>query len=88
MWDAENLFSNEQALAPGDSTNIVDAGSPDPRPGTGTRPARPPATAPAGRTGYGLIGMRERFETLPGGGSVTVQDADGWFTLRAEARLR
>ncbi len=70
----------------------VDAGSPDPgpgpRPGTGTRPARPPATAPAGRTGYGLIGMRERFETLPGGGSVTVQDADGWFTLRAEARLR
>ena len=49
-----------------------------------------PGTRPAGAAGggYGLIGMRERFETLPGGGSVTVQDADGWFTVRAEAGLR
>ncbi|MFT4226166.1 sensor histidine kinase, partial [Micropruina sp.] len=45
-----------------------------------------PAGAPGG--GYGLIGMRERFESLPRGGSATVQDADGWFTLRAEAGLR
>lgn len=49
-----------------------------------------PSARPAGASGggYGLIGMRERFETLPGGGSVTVQDADGWFTVRAEAGLR
>lgn len=29
MWDAENLFSNEQALAAGDSDNIVDVGAAD-----------------------------------------------------------
>ena len=49
-----------------------------------------PSVRPAGASGggYGLIGMRERFEALPGGGSVTVQDSDGWFTVRAEAGLR
>lgn len=51
---------------------------------------RLPSARPAGASGggYGLIGMRERFEALPGGGSVTVQDSDGWFTVRAEAGLR
>lgn len=47
----------------------------------------PEAGRPA-RSGYGLIGMRERFGALPHGGSVTVSQANGRFVVRAEARLR
>ncbi|MDL9979160.1 sensor histidine kinase [Microbacterium sp. ASV49] len=36
--------------------------------------------------GYGLVGMGERFAALALGGSVTTAEADGVFTLTAEAR--
>ncbi len=54
-----------------------------------TTPDAPEATPPRPeRSGYGLVGMRERFSTLPLGGRVTATRADGLFTLEAEARLR
>lgn len=37
--------------------------------------------------GHGLDGMRERFDALPGGGSVEIRRRDGRFTVIAEARL-
>jgi signal transduction histidine kinase len=38
--------------------------------------------------GYGLVGMRERFASLPYGGTVTTDAAPDRFTVVAEARTR
>ncbi|MFT4216182.1 MAG: histidine kinase [Micropruina sp.] len=58
------------------SNSVPDAPCPEPEASRGVSP------------GYGLIGMRERFEALPLGGSVNVTEGDGRFTVRAEAMLR
>jgi signal transduction histidine kinase len=46
---------------------------------------RTAAASDGAHSGYGLVGMRERFAALPGGGTVTAGIVDGCFTVTAEA---
>lgn len=53
-----------------------------------SNPLRDPAADEPGRSGYGLVGMRERFARLPLGGSATVTTTADRFSVAVEARLR
>lgn len=79
----QEALSNARRHAPGAPVSVrLDWGA-----GRVTLTVSNPLTqrpADAGRAGYGLIGMKERFTALPRGGSVASGARDGVFTVAAE----